>query len=84
MVATKFYYKYHVVGFDRLGNPIDNKYKSIDEMLLDCDTQIGVYTRQQVYKVVNEFHKKELPFKILKIKEALPTKTIVKKVLITE
>lgn len=84
MVATKYYLKYHVIGLDRLGRPIDKKFKCMEDLIDDVGIYIDVFNRQMVYKIINGFHNKECNFKILKIKEALPTKIITKKILITE
>ena len=82
MVATKFYLKYHVIGRDRLGRHIDKKFKCMEDLIDQAGDYIDVFNRQMVYKIINGFHKKECTFKILKIKEALPSKIISKRVLI--
>jgi hypothetical protein len=71
MVATKFYLKYHITGMDRLGNPIDKKFKSMEHILYDCGEELGIYNRQGIYKIINGFHNNELTFEIIKIRELI-------------
>lgn len=71
MVATKFYLKYHITGTDRLGNPIDKKFKSMEHILYDCGSELGIFNRQGIYKIINGFHNNELTFKIIKIRELI-------------
>ena len=84
MVASKFYLKYHLTGIDRNGQPIEGKFKTIEEMIDQVGDKCDIYNRGTVYKIINGFLKsdKYKKIKILKIKEALPFRYITKKVLI--
>ena len=86
MVASKFYLKYHLKGIDRNGEPINGKFKTIEEMIDKVGDKCDIYNRGTVYKIINGFLKsdKYKQIKILKIKEALPFRYITKKVLIGE
>jgi len=86
MVASKFYLKYHLKGVDRNGEPIEGKFKTIEEMIDQVGDKCDIYNRGTVYKIINNFLKsdKYKQIKILKIKEALPFRYITKKVLIGE
>ena len=84
MVASKFYLKYHLKGIDRNGEPIDRKFKTIEELLDKVGDSCDIYNRGTVYKIINGLLKSDKyeNIKILKIKEALPFKYITKKILI--
>jgi hypothetical protein len=86
MVASKFYLKYHLIGIDRNGEPIEGKFKTIEQLIDEVGDKCDIYNRGTVYKIINNFLKsdKYSQIKILKIKEALPFRYITKKVLIGE
>ncbi len=86
MCRNKYYLKYHVI-IDRPYFKLDKKYKAMEDICDDLrDTPINLRSRVSIYNIMNndEFSRpqKFWGVEIKKIRERLPTKTIVTKKII--